>query len=321
MKETPKQMRKSIKKIVPLILLTLAFGVSAKADPRVYVTMEGNDQNPCTQSAPCRTITHALNAVDAGGEVVVAESGDYDQILIGRSVTIAAAPGVNAGIVMNTAAASVIANSLPTDSVTFRNLNFKSTAPNFPADGIINVSAGTLVVEGCTFSGFGRAVSMSVPGQLYVHDTRILACDTGISLGMPLTVTEGLLNAVIDHCRIEQSNTMGLFISSRVLAHVRDSVIAGSVGGWGVRVLSNRANNLAEAELDNCEISGNSTGIFANTTNGGFASARLSRSVITRNTTGVAVGQPNTTVFTMQNNVIEANVTNVSGALTPANLK
>ena len=320
MKETPKQMRKSIKKIVPLILLTLAFGVSAKADPRVYVTMGGSDQNPCTQSSPCRTITHALNVVDAGGEVVVAESGDYDQILIGRSVTIAAAPGVNAGIVMNTAAASVIANSQPTDSVTFRNLNFKSTAPNFPADGIINVSAGTLVVEGCTFSGFGRAVSMSVPGQLYVHDTRILACDTGISLGMPLTVTEGLLNAVIDHCRIEQSNTMGLFISSRVLAHVRDSVIAGG-GGWGVRVLSNRANNLAEAELDNCEISGNVTGIFANTTNGGFASARLSRSVITRNTTGVAVGQQNTTVFTMKDNVIEANVTNVSGALSPANLK
>ncbi|HZT58473.1 MAG TPA: right-handed parallel beta-helix repeat-containing protein [Pyrinomonadaceae bacterium] len=312
-------MRKSIKKIVPLILLTLAFGVSAKADPRVYVTMGGSDQNPCTQSSPCRTITHALNVVDAGGEVVVAESGDYDQILVGRSVTIAAAPGVNAGIVMNTAAASVIANSQPTDSVTFRNLNFKSTAPNFPADGIINVSAGTLVVEGCTFSGFGRAISMSVPGQLYVHDTRILACDTGVSLGMPLTITEGLLNAVIDHCRIEQSTTMGMFIASRVMAHVRDSVIAG--GGWGVRVLSNRANNLAEAELDNCQISGNTTGIFANTTNGGFSSVRLSRNVITRNNTGVAALQPNTTVVTMQNNVIEANGTNVNGALTPANLK
>jgi hypothetical protein len=74
----------------------------------------------------------------------------------------------------------------------------------------------------------------------------------------------------------------------------------------GVRVASIRSGSLTDVTIDNCQFSNN----------GGVIIARLEHSTIVKNLTGVGVFA-NTTMYSLQNNLIDGNGTNINGALTP----
>src|SRR4051812_4485061 len=76
-----------------VVCLTLACAALAPAASRVFVSTGGNDNNSCGRSQPCRTFTAAVAVVDAGGEVVVLDSGGYGAVTITKSVQIVASEG------------------------------------------------------------------------------------------------------------------------------------------------------------------------------------------------------------------------------------
>ena len=79
--------------------LTLAcalclFALSAFAQ-RTFVSVTGLDTNPCSPTQPCRTIQQALNAVSAGGDVVMMDTGGFGSALsINKACNILAPDGV-----------------------------------------------------------------------------------------------------------------------------------------------------------------------------------------------------------------------------------
>ncbi len=80
-------------------LVAVASGVDAA--PRTFVSTLGNDANPCSLASPCRAFQAAINAVDAGGEVVALDSGGYGTMTIAKSVAVIVPPGVHAAITAN----------------------------------------------------------------------------------------------------------------------------------------------------------------------------------------------------------------------------
>src|SRR5215469_3807330 len=89
---------KPVKLILESFVL-VALSVSlAQAQQRTFASGLGNDANPCTRIAPCRTIAQALSLTNAGGEVVILDSAGYGAFAITQPVSIVAAPGVYAGI-------------------------------------------------------------------------------------------------------------------------------------------------------------------------------------------------------------------------------
>jgi hypothetical protein len=60
----------------------------------------GNDADPCTLAAPCRTLTQALTQTSSAGEIIILDSGDYDPVSITQSVSILASEGIHAGILV-----------------------------------------------------------------------------------------------------------------------------------------------------------------------------------------------------------------------------
>jgi hypothetical protein len=295
-----------------LILTILAMSANAQ-NARVYVATSGSDANPCTAPSPCQTITKALSVVDTGGEVVISENGDYDKFVISKSVTVGAAPGISAGIVSNGGYAILMPNTMTSsDSVGLRNLNVKSTANPAASDGIANIGAGALYVDGCTITGMTYAVTMTANGQLFMHDTTIRNSNFALFLNGPLT--EGSAKGVVDHCRIEQ-NDYGLYIGSKVTIAVRDTILTGNTSA-GVRIASIRSGSLTDVTVDNCQFSNNGGGLTTFTNNGGVIIARLEHSTFVKNITGVGVFA-NTTIYSLQNNLIDGNGTNINGALTP----
>jgi hypothetical protein len=298
-----------------LLALLVALGASAQTT-RVYVANSGNDANLCTASAPCRTITQALNVVDPNGEVIITESGDYDKFSMLKPATVAAAPGVNAGIASDGVygALNVLTS---TDTVRLRNLHLKKVGD--PTNSIgINNHAGTVFIDGCTIEGFETGIlTTNGAGAVFIHNTTVRNNLFGISLIGPQS--EGQLRVTIEGSRLEYNDT-GVALGARVTAEIRDTVIANN-NSRGVSVRSTSSVGRAEALIDNCLISHNTNGVVAGGANG-IAWVRLTRTTISHNfLSGVLIGS-NGTVYTLQNNTIVGNTPDVNGGfLTPLSVK
>src|SRR5215212_10104834 len=111
-----------LKLLIVSLTILIFTALSAFASPRAYVAASGSDANfiCALPTLPCRTIAKALLFVDDGGEVIITESGDYESFTISKSVTVAAAPGVNAGIIASGTFAAAIGQEVPVETVTIR---------------------------------------------------------------------------------------------------------------------------------------------------------------------------------------------------------
>jgi hypothetical protein len=108
-----------------LLFVTLVSSISAAQVQRTFVSGLGNDINPCSRTAPCRTISHSLMGTSAGGEVIVLDSAGYGTFSITQSVSIIAPPGVYAGISVFSGDGIDI-NAGSTDTVILRGLTVEN---------------------------------------------------------------------------------------------------------------------------------------------------------------------------------------------------
>ena len=83
-----------MKKIAVLVML-LTFGATASPAfgqaTRTWVSNDtglGDDANPCSRSAPCRTFAGAISKTNIGGEIDVLDDGGYGTLSITKSITI-----------------------------------------------------------------------------------------------------------------------------------------------------------------------------------------------------------------------------------------
>ena len=77
------------------IAAALALAVTLPAAPanaqtaiRTYVSITGNDTNPCSLTAPCRHFQAAANATAAGGEIDALDPGGYGSFTISQAISI-----------------------------------------------------------------------------------------------------------------------------------------------------------------------------------------------------------------------------------------
>ncbi|MGH6789151.1 MAG: hypothetical protein ACRECC_05660, partial [Pseudolabrys sp.] len=68
-----------------LLLLGLA---PTYAQTRTWVSGTGNDANPCSLTAPCKTFAGAISKTSAGGEISVLDPGGYGALTINKSISI-----------------------------------------------------------------------------------------------------------------------------------------------------------------------------------------------------------------------------------------
>lgn len=110
-------------KFAPAAMLLLSFFVllpeaSAQAT-RTWVSGVGDDVNPCSRTAPCKTFAGAISKTATGGEISVLDPGGFGAVTISKSITIDGAGGYGsinhagtAGIIINSATANVVLRNL-----------------------------------------------------------------------------------------------------------------------------------------------------------------------------------------------------------------
>ena len=303
--------------IVSLTILVFT-ALSAFASPRVYVAASGSDANfiCALPTLPCRTISKALLFADDGGEVIITESGDYDTFSVSKSVTVVAAPGVNAGIVSSRSFAVVIGQETTVKAVKIRNLNFLNINTAEPTQGINDITAANLYVEDCTFTGFSSGIRATIggmnAGKLSVRNSTFRKNDKGSDLGL----IQSTFNVLVDSCKFEH-NKIGVFLGGQLNASILNSVMSDN-DDYGIQLLTPKGSR-TKAVVDNCLLTNNNAGIGAYGAVGAYA--YLTRSTVTQNIAeGVHIGL-GATIYSYQNNTISGNFPDVSGSMTPVSLR
>src|SRR5215831_8467973 len=139
---------------------------------RTFVSGLGNDANPCSRTAPCRTFGAAISQTNAGGEVYVLDSAGYGPFSINKSISIIAPLGVTAGISVFSGDGIDI-NAGGSDTIILRGLTVNNQGST--GNGIVFNTGGTLHIESCVVSGFSNYASVGVAffgaGNLEVKDS------------------------------------------------------------------------------------------------------------------------------------------------------
>src|SRR5436853_7548105 len=71
------------------VLLSLVYVDFASAQAtRTWVSGVGDDANPCSRTAPCKTFAGAISKTAAGGEINVLDPGGFGGVTITKSITL-----------------------------------------------------------------------------------------------------------------------------------------------------------------------------------------------------------------------------------------
>src|SRR6201995_5651434 len=101
---------------IGFLLVAAVFAGAANAQAtRTWVSGVGDDANPCSRTAPCKTFAGAISKTLAGGEINCLDPGGFGALTITKSITITCdntlggvlVSGTN-GINVNAAATDII---------------------------------------------------------------------------------------------------------------------------------------------------------------------------------------------------------------------
>jgi hypothetical protein len=264
---------------------------------RVYVGLAGNDSNPCTLGAPCRTIAPALAAVDDGGQVWLLDSANYNlaTVQITKSVTIEALPGaIGSFLALGGPAFNVATSSV---KLVLRNLVIRSFPGAGSTDGVHATAATSVIIDKCTLSDLpGKAVFIGGALSLQVRDSEIRnAGSSGIELsagGASATLTRVTLAG--NYTALEVNPATGT-----VKYNIRDSLFTGNV--FGIDMNGTGASSIV-AVIATSQIVDSTLDGVSNGTNG-TVFLTMTGNVVANNKRDGIYAPPNTTAILSDNTV------------------
>src|SRR3954468_8505500 len=144
--------------LLAIAIFAFAFASAAQAQAtRTWVSGVGDDVNPCSRTAPCKTFAGAISKTAAGGEIDVLDPGGFGAVTITKSMTIDGTTGSGFGSILAAGTNGVNVNDSAsgtpqTSIVRLRNLSIQGAGTGF--DGIRFTSGRALYVENCQVYGF-----------------------------------------------------------------------------------------------------------------------------------------------------------------------
>jgi hypothetical protein len=287
--------------VCALVMALYAIPANAQAT-RTWVSGVGDDANPCSRTAPCKTFAGAISKTAAGGEIDALDPGGFGALTITKAITLDGGGGQVASILVSgTNAINVSAGA--SDVVVIKNLRFQGLGSGLTA---INFNTGAaLLVDNVEIYGFtNQGIKFAANGSasLSVQDTLIFNCTGGGVLVAPVSGTAG---AAITKTRVFRSQ-YGVKAQDNAKVNVSFSVTSNNIANGVVAISTTSA---AEINVSNSMISNNPNSGIA--TNGGNALVRILNTAITDN--GISIntsGGGNVTSTTPATNFIAGNGTN-----------
>jgi len=300
-------------RIGAIFVLSIGVTVAAHAQAtRTWVSGVGDDVNPCSRTAPCKTFAGAISKTAAGGEIDVLDPGGFGAVTITKSITIDGGGGQNASILASSVNGVIVnwfscPGCSPPDTaghIVLRNLRISGGNSGLSGVTLVNAAPAMLTIENCDIYDFtsganGHGVKIgnsSGTVKVTVANTSI----RNISANGIRSVPAGgaFVDLTLDRVRISNAgNAVNLELNTH--ATITNSVLTfNPSSGLDVR------QGTCFANVHNSVISRNLNGIYVGDAGGGVV--RLFGTQVTDNS-GSGISILAGTVGTAQNNTIQGN--------------
>jgi hypothetical protein len=227
--------------VILLVICLLSSAAQAQAT-RTWVSGVGDDANPCSRTAPCKTFAGAISKTAAGGEIDVLDPGGFGAVTITKAITIDGGGGQVASILVSGTNGVVVAAG-PTDVVILRNLRINGIEGTGSGgiDGIHFQSGAALHVENCNIFGFTangiNVVTSAANVSLFVNNTFL----TNDGNGIQVAPSAGNVRSIFVQVRAQDNSGFGFLLNTG--AGLTGTVIDDSsavINGTGIGVSGGR---------------------------------------------------------------------------------
>ena len=234
--------------IVAIGLVTVLFASTAHAQAtRTWVSGVGDDVNPCSRTAPCKTFAGAISKTATGGIINCLDPGGFGAVTITKSIEInclntkagVLASGTNC-IVINSSAAVVVLRGIDIEGIGF------ATSPGLV--GVSIVAAATVHIEKCTIRGFRGGTANGVRVATTVGNPEVNILDSYITdnvTGVQATST-GFALVTIYNTRISNNDTG---VANTATGRMRISNSLFSANSTGVQATAGAQVSIGTSDL------------------------------------------------------------------------
>jgi len=290
---------------VVLTLLFIANSLVSAQATRTWVSGVGDDANPCSRTAPCKTFAGAISKTAAGGEISCLDPGGFGAVTITKSITING-EGTLAGILASLTN-GIIVNVADADKVTIRNVSINGAGNGL--NGVRFIGGGSLHLERCQIYGFSQR---AIDFQPNLGNSKLFVRDSVISNNISANASSGGVfcsptvagsgQVVFDGVRMER-NKFGMRIENRCSVMVSNST-ASRNDQHGFFLLGN-SGTTCTLNLENCIVNGNVSAALHS--EGANAIARISNVSCLNNAIGLEIVAGGAQILSFGNNRISGN--------------
>jgi hypothetical protein len=252
----------------------LATAPASAQATRTWVSGVGDDVNPCSRTAPCKTFAGAISKTAGGGEINCLDPGGFGGVTTIKAMTFNC--GYTLGSILVAGSPGITINAGVNDRVTIRGIQITGVNQTVTPGtiGVRILQAKAVSIEDSVISNFGQQGVLDSRSagttRLYIRNS-IISNNTGTGIALLAT---GLSVTDIENTS-SINNLFGVAAGTSNSVMIKRSVFSGN-SNTGVE-----ADAGAQMNVDLTTINGNGVGVQANGT------IRLSNSDIVNNTTAV----------------------------------
>ncbi|MES2442345.1 MAG: right-handed parallel beta-helix repeat-containing protein [Pseudomonadota bacterium] len=296
---------------------------------RTWISGVGDDVNPCSRTAPCKTFAGAISKTANGGEINCLDPGGFGGVTVTKSMTFIC-DTVEGGVLV-TGQNGFTINAADTDVVTISGMDIFGPTSGPGLNGVRFINGAGLNIRNTTIKGMS---TQGVSFEVGAGDTSFLNIDNVTIMGSGTTgdATTGAIkiapgtgstaNVVITNTRVQGNQNVGLRVdltgttTSKANVQLVDSTINNSGSGVLLKALAG-TGAIALTATDSLFSGNTNIGVAANGTG---VTSRFSRTTITQN--GAASPSVSTGVLTSNGaatisygtNVLAGNFNNTNAA-------
>ena len=260
--------------VLGLFLPFLASAPAHAQASRTWVSGVGDDANPCSRTAPCKTFAGAISKTAAFGEINCLDPGGFGAVTITKSMTLNCTATLGSVLVAGTN--GIVISAAATDKIVLRNIQLQGLAGTASPglNGVRILTAASVSIENCVITQFSQAgisdARTASNTQLYIRNT-VISNNTGSGIALGAT---GPNMVIIDGIE-SVGNLFGIAAGNGNSVMVTRSVFSGNTTAV-------EADGGGAISIDSSSITGNGTGVQS------ASNIRLSNSDVTLNTTAIS---------------------------------
>ena len=227
-------------------LLVVSTVASHAQATRTWVSGVGDDANPCSRTAPCKTFPGAISKTATNGEISVLDPGGFGAVTITKSISIIS--DGSEGSILACGTNGIIINA-GTGVVNLHGLFLEGCGSGI--NGIRILTAGAVhirktLIRGFQTTGSGVSVEPSAATRVFISDTTISKNTRGLFV---LPGASGSANITLSNVIIENNAAFGIRMNRTATVLMDRSIVSNNDTGLsalGASTIVSMGNNVIE---------------------------------------------------------------------------